>query len=120
MRDFQNLDAWSKAHHLALAVYRLTEAFPSSETFGMTMSLRRGSSHVAMKIAEACGRDDGEPYAAGLRHARGLGVELEYQFLLARDLHLMDEVQHDSLRDQIVEVRRMLSGVIKRHSQGLV
>jgi len=31
-------------------------------------------------------------------------------------LNLIDEAVHDSLRDQIIEVRRMLSGVIRRHS----
>jgi len=50
------------------------------------MSMRRCASSIAMKIAEACGRDDGEPYASGLRQARGMGMELEYQILLARDL----------------------------------
>lgn len=71
---------------------------------------------VAMKIAEACGREDGEPYASGLRHARGLGVELEYLMLLAFDLKMIEKATHDSLQSQVIEVRRMLSGVIKRHS----
>jgi len=116
MRDFHNFDAWSKAHGLTLSIYRLTEDFPKSESFGLVMSMRRCASSIAMKIAEACGRDDGEPYASGLRQARGIGMELEYQILLARDLQLIDEVAHDSLRDRIVEVRRMLSGVINRQS----
>ena len=120
MRDFHNFDAWAKAHSLTLTIYRLTEEFPRSESFGLVMSMRRCSSNVAMKIAEACGREDGEPYASGLRQARGMGMELEYQFLLARDLRLVDEAAHDLLRDQIVEVRRMLSGVIRRHSPALV
>jgi len=116
MRDFHNFDAWSKAHGITLTIYRLTEDFPKSESFGLVASMRRSAGSIAMKIAEACGRDDGEPYASGLRQARGMGMELEYQFLLARDLNLIDEAVHDSLRDQIIEVRRMLSGVIRRHS----
>jgi four helix bundle protein len=82
----------------------------------MVLSMRRGSAAVAMKIAEACGREDGEPYASGLRHARGLGVELEYLLLLSFDLQMIDAETHESLQAQIIEVRRMLSGVIKRHS----
>ena len=120
MRDFRNFDAWKKAHALTLAIYRLTEDFPSTESFGLVMSMRRCASNIAMRIAEASGRDDGEPYASGLRSARGLGVELEYQILLSRDLRLMEEATHDALREQIIEVRRMLSGVIRKHSAGPV
>jgi four helix bundle protein len=116
MRDFHNLDAWHKAHNLTLNIYKLTEQFPKSENFGLVLSLRRSSAVVAMKIAEACGREDGEPYASGLRHARGLGMELEYLMLLSLDLKMIDKTMHDSLQSQIIEVRRMLSGVIKRHS----
>jgi four helix bundle protein len=116
MRDFYNFDAWSKAHTLTLTVYRLTEDFPKSESFGLVASMRRSASSIAMKIAEAGGRDDGEPYASALRQARGMGMELEYQFLLARDLRMIEDTVHDSLRDQIIEVRRMLSGVIRKHS----
>jgi four helix bundle protein len=120
MRDFHNLDAWHKAHSLTLTIYRFTEDFPKSENFGLVMSMRRSAAGVSMKIAEACGREDGEPYASGLRHARGLGVELEYLMLLAFDLKMIDEEMHKSLQGQIVEVRRMLSGVIKRHSPASV
>jgi four helix bundle protein len=116
MRDFHDLDAWRKAHQLTLWVYKLTKDFPSNENFGITLTLRRGTMNLTTKIAEACGREDGEPYAAALRHARGLGVELEYQFLLAYDLGLIDEPTHIDLTDRVIEIRRMLSGVIKRHS----
>lgn len=116
MRDFHNLDAWAKAHRMTLAVYQLTEGFPPGESFGLVLSLRRSAANVSMKIADACGRDDGEAYATALRHARGLGTELEYLFLLAFDLGLIDPATHESLKSQVVEVRRMLSGVIKRHS----
>ena len=120
MRDFHNLDAWSKAHSLTLTIYRLTEEFPKSERFGLVMSMPRSASLVAMKIAEACGREDGEPYASALRHARGLGTELEYLMLLAHDLKMVNDETHKSLQSQIIEVRWMLSGVIKRHSPASV
>ena len=46
MRDFHNFDAWAKAHSLTLTIYRLTEEFPKSESFGLVMSMRRCSSNV--------------------------------------------------------------------------
>jgi len=50
-RDFHNFDAWQKAHALTLAIYRLTEDFPKSESFGLVMSMRRSAGNIAMKIA---------------------------------------------------------------------
>jgi four helix bundle protein len=103
------------ANHLSIH-----RAVSEKREFGLVMSMRRSAAGVSMKIGEACGREDGEPYASGLRHARGLGVELEYLMLLAFDLKMIDDEMHKSLQGQIIEVRRMLSGVIKLHSPAVV
>jgi hypothetical protein len=57
MQDFHYLDVWHKAHAFTLNIYRITEAFPKVETFGLAASLRRGAAAISMKIAEGCGRD---------------------------------------------------------------
>lgn len=113
MRDFRQLDVWHKAHALTLATYRATDHFPKSETFGLVTTLRRASTQLTMRIAEACGQDLQSDYNRCLQQARGVGVEVEYQFLLAHDLQLLATEQHDTLRDQVIEVRRMLSGLIR-------
>ena len=113
LRDFRQLDVWHKAHAFTLATYRATEHFPRSETFGLVTTLRRGATQLTTKIAEGCGQDQPTDYVRSLQQSRGIGVELEYQLLLARDLQLLATSQHDALRDQVVEVRRMLSGLIR-------
>ena len=113
MRDFRQLDVWHKAHALTLATYRATEHFPKSETFGLVTTLRRGTTHLTTKIAEACGQDTSPDFMRVLQQARGMGVEVEYQLLLARDLQFLATDTHDALRDQVIEVRRMLSGVLR-------
>ncbi len=118
MRDFRHLDVWHKAHAFTLAIYRATDRFPKSETFGLVTTLRRNATHIATKIAEGCSQDANEDYLRCLGQARGLGVEIEYQLLLARDLQFLATDPHDELQGQVVEVRRMLSGVIR--SRGMV
>ena len=113
MQDFRKLDVWHKAHALTLATYRATEGFPKTETFGLVTTLRRGSTHLTTKIAEGCGQDANSDFLRCVQSARGLGVELEYQFLLARDLQFLHTGVHDALHSQLIEVRRMLSGVLK-------
>jgi len=116
LRDFRHLDVWHKAHAFALAIYRTTESFPKSETFGLANTLRRGAANIAMKIADGCGRDAVPEYVMCLQQARGMGMEVEYQLLLARDLRFIEEDVHDGLQHQVIEVRKMLTGVMKAHT----
>jgi hypothetical protein len=37
MQSFRNVDAWHKAHALTLDIFRITEIFPKSETFGLSV-----------------------------------------------------------------------------------
>ena len=113
MRDFHHLDVWHKAHAFTLDTYRITEGFPKSEAFGLGGALRRGTANITMKIAEGCGRDAVAEYVACLAQARGMGMEVEYQLLLARDLQFIDAPAYEALQHQVVEVRKMLTGVIK-------
>lgn len=50
--NFQELDVWRKAHAWVLEIYKLTEAFPKHEMFGLTSQLRRAAVSVPANIAE--------------------------------------------------------------------
>jgi four helix bundle protein len=88
MQDFRNLDAWKRAHRLALRVYQETQSLPREETFGVTMQLRRSAVAIATRLAEGCGRDGDADFAVDLRKATVICNELEYLSLLAVDLQL--------------------------------
>jgi four helix bundle protein len=44
----------------------------------------------------------------------GSASELEYQLLLARDLKYLDVPQAEALSGRVVEVKRMLAGLLSR------
>lgn len=117
MRDFRSLDVWHKSHALTLHLHRITESFPKQEAFGLASTIRRWAANMTMKIAEACGRDVTMEYVASLKQSRGLATELEYQLLLARDLRILPDDAYDPLQADLIEVRKMLTGLIR--SQGL-
>jgi four helix bundle protein len=112
MQDFRNLDAWSKAHRLVLSVYSATRALPREEIFGITMQLRRAATAVPMRIAEACGGEAHE-MARELRKAAAMTSDLEYLLLLAGDLELFNGPLKERLMTDVVEVRKMIFGLIR-------
>jgi four helix bundle protein len=113
MQDFRNLDVWKKAHAFTLKIYGVTETFPKIETFGLAANLRKGSANIAMKIAEGCGQATDGAMTNCLKQARAICMDVDYQLLLSHDLHFIEPNIYQTLQDQLVEVRRMLSGLLK-------
>jgi four helix bundle protein len=113
MKDFKELKVWEKAHSLALLVYQETRCFPKEERYGLTSQLRRAAGSVAANIVEGCGRRSDGDFTRFFQTARG-SSELEYHILLARDLHLLSESAFRSLDTRVIEVERMLTGLVKK------
>ena len=114
MQDFRKLVVWQKAHQVALLTYQLTADFPRDELFGLRNSLRKTSVDIPAFIAESCGRVSNVDTARAIVGAIALANRLEYYALMARDLRILTDPNHDTLQDAVVEVRKMLSGFAKR------
>lgn len=56
MFNFEKLSVYQKSIALVDEVYSLTEAWPKSETFGITSQFRRAVVSVSLNIAEGSGR----------------------------------------------------------------
>ena len=114
MRDFRDLKVWLKSHLMTLAVYKATRDFPKDELFGLTSQIRRSCASVAANIAEGCGRSSEAELARFLEIAMGSASELEYHLLLSLDLNLLARLEHDKLNKQVVEVKQMLTSLIRK------
>ena len=113
MQDFHQLNVWKKAHGLVLRVYKASNDLPASENFGLVLNLRRSAVVIARNIAEGAGRDSDAEFAVELKKARAAGHDLEYNLLLCRDLGFLPQLLHDELTAEVVEVRKMISGLLK-------
>lgn len=114
MRDFRQLQVWAKAPELALLVYRETGALPVAEEFGLKRQMRRAAASIPTNIAEGCGRGSEREFVHFLQVAMGSASELEYQVLLAYDLHYLNPDQFRNVNESTIEVKRMLSSMITR------
>lgn len=100
MQRFTDLQVWQKGHVLALKIYRISQAFPADERFGLTSQLRRAAVSVAANIAEGSKRRTRQEYARFLNVAEGSVAEVEYLLILARDLsYLPTASAGESIKD---------------------
>ena len=108
------MKVWEKAHQLALALYQITNSFPREETYGLASQIRRAASSIPSNIAEGCGREGDPELARFCIIARGSASELEYELLLARDLKLIQLKDYETLSEQTVEIKRMLTVLVQK------
>ena len=113
MQDFRNLTVWQKARRLTKPVYETTAALPSSEEFGLKSQMRRAAVSICSNIAEGCGRRGDREFRRFLDVAMGSACELECETILSGDLAFVAAEKQDAILDAIIQVKRMLGGLIK-------
>jgi four helix bundle protein len=114
MKDFRNLKVWEKAHSLTLAVYESSSRFPRQELFGLTSQMRRCSASIGANIAEGCGKRGNNEFQRYLQIASGSASELDYHFLLARDLGFLEEMDYRRLAGELLQLRKMLTSLLQK------
>jgi four helix bundle protein len=112
--DYRSLKAWQKAHRLVVSVYKVTESFPSTESYGLVIQMRRAAVSTASNIAEGIGRNRPAETAHMIRVALGSCTELEAQVLLSQELRFVTTEVASQLSDRTSELRAMLASLHRR------
>lgn len=99
--------------NLVTAVYLATENFPKTELYGLSSQIRRAAMSVPANIAEGQGRRLKGEFLQFLGNARGSLLELDTHLEIASRLGFLGQQVHASLCDQLIEVRRLLNGLIR-------
>ncbi|WP_407401866.1 four helix bundle protein [Chryseobacterium sp.] len=114
MKDFRQLQVWSKSHELVKELYKVSESFPKQELFGLTSQLRRVSISVPTNIAEGCGRGSDADFKRFIQIAFASASEVEYLIFLSFELSFIIESDYLFLNNQIIEIKKMLAGLINK------
>lgn len=114
MQNYRQLSVWRLAHSLALNVHRLTSSIPRQHNSGLISQLRRAALSIPANISEGCGRESNRDFAKFLQIAIGSSSELEYHLQFCGDAELMQRQECDARLAEVVQVRRMLIGLLKR------
>lgn len=71
---------------------------------------------IPANIVEGRRQESEKEFARFLRIAVNSGCELEYHLIVARDIGVMSESDAASLLREVIEVRRMIHGLLKKVS----
>lgn len=112
MRNYRDLQVWSKAYALALELYKISRTFPKDELYGLTSQLRRAAISIGANLAEGCGRRGNSEMARFVKIALGSASELDHHLLMSRDLGFMKSEDYQRCAKELTFVRKMLSALL--------
>ena len=111
MQDYRKLVVWKRAHRFVVTAYKTLTAFPPEERYALTSQMRRALISVPTNLVEGRSRHSARSFASFIDISGSSAAEVEYLFLLSRDLGYLDERIHAPLAEEIDEIRRMLGAL---------
>jgi four helix bundle protein len=109
-RTFRELVVWQKAHQFVLAVYAFTATFPKSETYGLSLQMRKAAVSIPANIAEGFRRRGKADKVRFLNTSEASLEESRYYLILSEDLGYG---KTGKLLDSLEEVSRLLNSYSK-------
>lgn len=113
MADFKKLLVWQKAHTMALNAHQLAGRIRGSGNSSLRSQMIRAAMSVPANIVEGSGQQSDREFNRFLRIALNSTTELEYHLITARDLRVVTDMSCLTLITQVIEVRKMLYGLLR-------
>jgi four helix bundle protein len=111
--DFRKLRVWQAARELAIEAHRVTARMRGVKSAALRDQLTRAAMSVPTNIVEGSAHESPREFARFLQYALASVSELEGHVQLARDLEMMTEQNFTDFLTRIVDVRKMLHGLLK-------
>jgi len=109
-RTFRDLVVWQKAHQFVLAAYAFTARFPKSETYGLSLQMRKAAVSISANIAEGFRRRGKADKVRFLNTSEASLEESRYYLILSQDLGYGET---GALLNSLEEVSRLLNSYSK-------
>lgn len=108
INSFRDLRVWQEAMDLVVDVYRLTEAFPKREEYGLTGQMQRAAVSIPSNIAEGHTREHRKEYLQHLSVAQASLAELQTHLEIAARLMYYDRQQRDNILGKCTSLARQM------------
>ena len=110
--SFENIIAWQKAHEFVVFVYRVTEHYPKTESFGLVSQFRRAAVSIPANIAEGYKRLSKQEKLRFFNISQGSLEECRYYCILSHDLDFIDSDTYNIIINMLSETSYMLNAYI--------
>jgi four helix bundle protein len=110
-RGHRELRAWQRAVALVETIYRITDTFPKTESYGLAQQMRRAAVSVPSNLAEGAARKGSKELIHFASIAGGSLAELDTQIELARRLGFLKVTSE--VQAQIDEVAALVLALIE-------
>ena len=114
MHNFQELVVWKEAMEVAKMVYKYSRRFPSDERFGLTSQITRAAVSIPSNISEGAGRNTNKDFSHFLSISLGSSYELQTQWILAKELKYIGEIEFTEVTDKLIYVQKMIFKLQKK------
>lgn len=114
IKSFTDLHVWQLGHKVVIDIYKITQAFPKEELFGLANQIRRAIVSFTSTIAEGFSRNSFKEKVQFYSIALGSLTEVQNQLLIARDLDYISKKEFTRLANITVELNKMMNGLIKK------
>ncbi|MDQ6718235.1 MAG: four helix bundle protein [Gemmatimonadota bacterium] len=94
--------------------HRVSASMRRKRDSALSSQIVRAAFSIPANIVEGRRQESEKEFARFLRIALNSAVELEYHLILARDIQAMSESASDELVHELIEVRRMIQGLLKK------
>ena len=108
--NFEKLDVYEKSIDFVNQIYLTTKNYPKEEMFGLTNQFRRAAVSISLNIGEGSAKTK-KDFNRFVDMARGSVFECVAILQISERLSYISQLQFDELRDRLVEISKMLSGL---------
>ena len=114
MPDYKKLRVWQAAYQLAVDTFKVCGRLRGERRPRLIDQLTGAALSVSGNISEGRARNSTKEFIRFLRYSLTSVDEVESHILIARDAEAMSQEDSALLIGQLVEVRKMLYGLIKK------
>lgn len=116
MSDFKKLRVWHHARALAYHAHRVAGRIRGSQYASLRSQMIRAAMSIPANIVEGRSQASEREFSRFLRYALASASELEAHLIMAQDFGVITENDFLSLLSDLVDVRKMLHGLLDRLS----
>ena len=113
MSDFRNLRVWRVARALVIDAYRVTRSMRGPQSATNADQLNRAAMSLPRNIIEGNAHESPRERARYFRYAIASISETEGHIQQGLDLKMIAQKDYDALLIQVVDIRKMLYGLLK-------